>query len=369
MKHMKFVEVADLKTGMRLGRPIYSEKGVLLFERDSKLTKQGIDSARNFGLLGVYVLEPAEPLPPISEEDLEFERFQIMSVFALQNEFAKIMSTKKQFKMDSIVGSITKGYGHLQRKINFYQNLRSKDDYIYRHLLNTAILTAMITHVMNVRPEEQGRAVTAALVHELGASQLPKEQLFARGNIEENRERLYQASLQALDVLAEAFEDGRILKRICMPALRAQYDFSVYGKTDSSAKMPYESKVLLVANRFDELTAMDLQGRSESEVKAIWEFRDNPELYDEKVVDALLKSINILTAGVSVELNTKDKAVVVVENKVDELRPVVLNFKDNAIMDLSLKGNKDIRIVDIMKTLDNRHVMDMSAVAAMGFSF
>ena len=83
---MKFIEVSNLKIGMRLARPIYSEKGVLLFERDSKLTKQAIESAGNFGLLGVYILEPAEPLPPVSEEDLEFERFQIMSVFSMQAE-------------------------------------------------------------------------------------------------------------------------------------------------------------------------------------------------------------------------------------------------------------------------------------------
>ena len=62
---------------MRLARPIYNKKGVLLYERDSRLNSQSISSVKNFGLLGVYVLEPAEPLPPISEEDLEFERFQV----------------------------------------------------------------------------------------------------------------------------------------------------------------------------------------------------------------------------------------------------------------------------------------------------
>ena len=107
---------------------------------------------------------------------------------------------------------------------------------------------------------------------------------------------------------------------------------------------------------------MDLQGKSESEIKAIWEFRDHPELYDMRVVDALLKSINILIPGVSVELSTGDKALVLVENEADVLRPVLLNFRDNSILDLSLKRNRDIRIMDIMKTLDNRYVMDMEAM-------
>lgn len=359
---MKFLEVSDLKIGMRLARPIYSEKGVLLFERDSKLTKQAIDSARNFGLLGVYILEPAEPLPPISEEDLEFERFQIVSVFSIQAELEKVITTKKPGRMDAIVGTITKKYGHINGKVNFYQNLRSKDDYVCRHTLNTAILCALISHTMNVRPEEQGQAVLAALLHEIGKTQVSKEMLFGREDIEENRERLYQIQLQGLDIVEEAFPEGKTLKRICMSALRAQYDFSVYGKVDPDLKLSNVAKILLVANRYDELTAMDLQGKSESEVKAIWEFRDHPELYDEKVVEALLKSVNILIPGVSVELDNRDKALVLVENNADVLRPMLLSFKDNSILDLSLKRNKDIRIMDIMKTLDNRYVMDMETV-------
>ena len=55
---MLFVKREDLKTGMRLARPIYNNNGVLLFERNSKLTQQGIESIRNFGLIGIFVLEP-----------------------------------------------------------------------------------------------------------------------------------------------------------------------------------------------------------------------------------------------------------------------------------------------------------------------
>ena len=61
---MKFVRTEDLKAGMRLAKPIYNKKGVLLYERNSALTAPGIASAKNFGLIGVYILEPAEPLPP-----------------------------------------------------------------------------------------------------------------------------------------------------------------------------------------------------------------------------------------------------------------------------------------------------------------
>lgn len=66
---MHFVRTEDLKTGMRLARPVYNKKSILLFDRNSLLSLQAIESIRNFGLIGVYVLEPAEPLPPLTQEE------------------------------------------------------------------------------------------------------------------------------------------------------------------------------------------------------------------------------------------------------------------------------------------------------------
>ena len=41
---MIFVKADELKKGMRLAKPIYNKNGVMLYERDSRLTEQGIIS-------------------------------------------------------------------------------------------------------------------------------------------------------------------------------------------------------------------------------------------------------------------------------------------------------------------------------------
>lgn len=362
--NMQFVEMPDLKAGMRLARPIYNKQGVLLFERDSRLNAQVIDSVKNFGLLGMYILDPSEPLPPMKEEDLEFERFQTMTVFSLQEELGRILQSGKQSKLQTIVSTVIKRYGHLKRKINFYQNLRSKDDYVCSHSLNVAMLCAMMTHVMNLRVDEQFQTVEAAVLHDLGKERLPKEVLFKQNPSPEDDARIYREQLAALDVLDD-FSEGAGVKRICMQAHRARWELTANGKTDANDKMSMGARILIVANRYDEETAMDLSGKAESEVKALQEFYDYPGLYDPKAVDALIKSVNILFAGVSVELNTGEKALVLTENPQDILRPVVLRFRDNEILDLSLRGNAGIQIADITKTLDNRYIMDAETVARM----
>ena len=46
---MLFVKVDELKPGMRLGKPIYNKNGVLLYDRDTKLTMRAIYGIKILG--------------------------------------------------------------------------------------------------------------------------------------------------------------------------------------------------------------------------------------------------------------------------------------------------------------------------------
>ena len=268
------------------------------------MSVQAIESIRNFGLIGVYVLEPAEPLPPMTQEDLEFERFQIKAVSAIEEELDRILKTRKQSRIQTIADMVIRNYGHLDEKINFYQNLRSLEDYVSRHSLNVAILCAMITHVMNIRREEQYHTVCAALLHDMGKLKKHEDVYFGAPYSREDAIRNCETQEEAYSVIEDAF------------ATEAQ-----------------------------------------SEVKAAQELLEHPEVYDPETVQALLRSINILPPGASVELSTGEKALVLRENKENVLCPTVVSFRDNSILDLALPQNEDIQIVDVMKTMDNRYIL------------
>ncbi len=335
---MQFKKTDDLKTGMRLARPIYNKNGVLLFERDSKLTEQGIVSIRNFGLIGVFILEPAEPVPPMTREDIEFERFQTINVFSISDEMEKIISTGRTTKLQMIVSNIIKNYGHLEKKINFIQNLRSNEDFMYKHALNVAILSAMMSNQMNLKIEDRLDVVTAALLHGLKDYELVEKICSANPNV------------RRFCVQADKIEEGII-----------------GGKIDASIKLMEGSKILAVALVFDNMTAMSFEKPPVSEVTAIKYLLKNQNFYSEQAVKALIKSINILTPGVCVELNTGEKALVLTENNFEIFYPMILSFTDNAVIDLGdRKVNGDLEIKDIMKTMDNRHVMDTELLKKYG---
>ena len=130
---MQFVESKDLRPGMRLAKPIYNKNGVLLYERDTRLSVQVINNIQNFMLIGVYILEPAEPLPPLSKEELDFERFQTIAMFQLRNNVNLLKNEKPPKTLDLLVESIIRDYGSLDHKLNFTQTIRSSGDFVYKH--------------------------------------------------------------------------------------------------------------------------------------------------------------------------------------------------------------------------------------------
>lgn len=364
---MLFKKTEELKTGMRLARPIYNKNGVLLYERNSRLSSQGIESIRNFGLIGIYILEPAEPVPPMTKADLAFERFQTMCVFAIGEELEYIRTTGKQKRMQFIVADIIKNYGHLDRKIHFVQNLRSSEDYIFKHAMNVAILAAILGNKMNLRLEERSEAVIAALVHDIGKLHLPAE-MAARTNREPQEEiEVRNAVIMGYSCLDDGFPANPGIKRMCLQYQKLLEAAEKGSPSAGEEKIVTGAKILLIADIMDTMTAMRYGEVPVSEVLAVKHLLEHPEIYDPVMVKGLTESIHILSPGVSVELNNGDKALVLAENSNHILRPVVLNFRDNTIIDLSsVHVFQEVEIVDIMKTMDNRYVMDTDALRSQG---
>ena len=365
---MRFIRMEELKPGMRLARPIYSKKGVLLYERAQTIRdEQAIQSIKGFGLLGLFILEPAEPVPPFSEADMEFERFQTMMTFEIADELEVIRRSKKTERLQIIVAAIIKNYGNETGKINFFQSLRSKEDYIFKHSLNTAILSAIITHQMNLPLAVQNNAVTAAVVHDIGKLDVPPEIMYKGEHSSEEQDSIHAFERAGFETLRNAFISTPAVPRACV---QAEQNLRIMERREPSIldTMQPAAKVLQVAGMFDKLTAVRLEEQPMSELKVFRMMLSAESYYDKDSVNALLNSVTLLTPGTSVELSDKKKALVLRQND-DLMRPVVLCFDDNQIINLSDRHSyPDLEVEDIMKTMDNRHVMDKDTLAKLGFA-
>lgn len=359
---MLFVKTDDLKTGMRLARPIYNKNGVLLYDRNSKLTSQGIVSIQNFGLIGIYTLEPAEPVPPMTEDDITFERFQAMSVFAIKEILDLISDQKEAKEVYPFANQVIKNYGMLHHKINFVQNIRSAEDYCYKHSLNTAILCALITGRLHMEFKQQLDVVVAGILHDIGNLFIPldirkkkKEEL-----TEDDRKKITTCYYASYQLLNKDYSLDPNVKRTVTLGICDIYQLPEEEDSAETKKI-LEVEILKVAECFDRMTAMKFGEEPLSEIAAIRYLLDEANGYDQEVVNALIESIHILSPGVCLELSNGEKGLVLVENPLNILQPYVLSFKDNQVINLGDEEEAgDLYVVDIMKTMDNRHIINKS---------
>lgn len=350
---MLFVKVDELRPGMRLGKPIYNKNGVLLYDRDTKLSMQAIYGIKNFGLMGLYILEPAEPVPPMSEEDINFERFQTMAVFSIREDLDLIASGKKDKGLDWLCSLIIKNYANVPHKINFVQSLRSSDDFVYKHSINVALLSAIIAGKMSMSQGRINNVVKAALLHDCGGVKI-KNGMEADEN-QEIREVTQVRTVEILKSYSNLNED--ILDII--QHMQEMYVNEESGQVSGSAKGDVNAAILFVADAYDRMTAMKSYEEPTSEVTALRGLLAEPKIYDPVVVQALINGINVLYPGVCVELSEHIKGLVIIENELDIFKPWVLSFRDNKLYDLSDSSScGELKLVDIMKTMDNRIKLD-----------
>lgn len=362
---MKFIKTDDLKPGMRLAKPIYNKDGVLLYERNTALTSPGISSVKNFGLIGIYILEPAEPLPPFSKEDQIFEQLQTVYMFKLRECVELIQKRKKLEPLHTFVNDIVKHYGRLDHRVNFNQNLRSGEDFAYKHAISTAILATMMTAYLKYPASKQLAVVTAALLYDIGYLYVPKPILEKGPDLSAADRDLIQQSLErGLTSLAPYRNDYEYF-----PLALALMQNYVYADHPDKFSVSNEKEVtgmiqlLRVADQFDQMTAMNVGYEPVSEIAAMRELKKNPQRFHPAYVDALAECIHIVPHAANVDLSTGDHGIVLAENTADFMRPIVLRLSDNTIYDLSQDDvYKKIQIVDIMKTMDNRIAVDQETV-------
>lgn len=358
---MQFVKTEDLKPGMRLAKPIYNRLGVLLYERNTKLTMQGIQSIHKFSLIGIYILEPAEPAPPLTEEELQFEKFQTVYMFRLRDELGKIINGTSPDNLSSLAKNIIKKFGNLDQKITFSQNIRSSGDFVYKHNLNAAILCAILSHKLGFAYEEQTALVEAALLYDMGYLYLDTDKLTHIDQVDSEDYKALCSAREKSYHLLRPQENDYLLPKMTLNIIAEMilpYNHKDHPKV-TTRKWSLATHILRVADRFDHLTSMGYGFEPQSEVAAVKYLMQYPEFYHPRVVSALTDSVHILPQGACVDLSTGDKAMILESNEEHFLQPLVLKFSDNQIYDLSdPEVSKELQIQDIMKTMDNRISVD-----------
>lgn len=363
---MRYIKINHVRPGMRLARPIYNKSGVMLYERDTRLTPQGINSIQNFGLWGLYILEPAEPVPPLSEEDVEMERYLTVSTFRLKDDLTLLLNNMMPRNIISMSQEILRKFGKLDHKVNFIGTLRSNGDYVYKHSLNTAILAAMMVNRLHYDYSEQLAIVCAALLHDIGLLMVPEE-IMEKGErlLSPDERRLIRGYLEkGYQMLHPDYNDYRFPNlSLKIVGQMARIGHQATTELPQNIRWKNGTHVLHTASTFDEMTSMNLDREPVSELAAVRYMREHTDQFQAPYVTALTQCIHILPTGRCVEFSNGQTGIVIEENQKNYAQPVMILFSNNQRVDFTdVKFQKALHIADIMKTMDNRLKVDRATL-------
>lgn len=358
---MKFYKPEELRAGMRLAKQIYNKQGVLLYERGLVLTDQIIASVQKFGLLGVLILEPAEPLPPITAEEQEFEQLQTTYMFRLRDSLIAISKGQPAQDLSSLVSDIVRRFGSLNHPVTFSQTIRSSEDYNYKHAVCTAILSAMIAHSLGIPVNVMNDLICAALLADFGYLYVPREIM--------SKQEEDLTSIDLLSIEQYRTKALHLLNQDENPFHLSENTFTtlteflqVSRKENPkliTASFHLNTKILMVADKYDRMTAMSLNYQPVSAVQALRHLQKQEMLYDVSIVHALSAAISILPVGQCVELSANRRGMIVSQTPGDQFHPQVLDLATNAVYDLSNPKLRDvITVKDIMTSMDQRYAFD-----------
>lgn len=310
---MRYVSIDKIEPGMILAKSVYDEANRVLLGATSVLTTDFIKKLSVRGFQGLYIDD--ELSKGIDIEEVISVELRNRGVKSLREcnideslEVAKCI-------VDQIINSKTISLDLV--------DLRTFDDYTYRHSVNVAVLCTVIGMGMSLKHKDLIDLCAAAIFHDLGKLQIPSEIL-------NKPERLTKEEYEIMKqhpVLSYNLIKGRwdISARTKAGVLyhHENEDGTGYPSGLLSHQILLFAKIIHVADVYDALTAKRPYKKPYALSEAAeYLMAGYGAMFDKTVIDAFLKFVPIYPKGMEVKLSDGRRGIVI-ENTRHTLRPIV----------------------------------------------
>jgi putative nucleotidyltransferase with HDIG domain len=227
--------------------------------------------------------------------------------------------------------------------------LKSFDNYTFTHSVNVSIMCITLARHMGLGKEDIRTLGTGAMLHDIGKMLVP-EDLFKKPRtltLAEFQEIMKHAHLGA-EIVAKTENIGKDAYRVALEH-HEKYDGTGYPNKLKGSDIHLYARIAGVADTYDAMTSRRIyhDGMApESALRRIFLLRGRH--YESEIVERLVSCLGIYPIGTFVELNTKEMAVVLRQNRGLPLKPVCVMvlqkdmapFKTRFEIDLSASGDR-----------------------------
>lgn len=356
---MRLVSVNRLQAGMKLGKKIYNDEGLVLLADGVELTDALIKRLAKIDIGYIYIMDAVT-------EDIVITG---MLQDETRNQALKVI--RNQFQQMSGASGITKGFYHLDKKFSkvmdsilddmatqedpmiMLLDMHTADNYLYVHSLNVCLYTLVLGIAHGYSKEELRVIGLGALLHDIGKTQIPVKIVQKPGMLSDEEFRHMQAHTEIGYRILKEEPNIPLLAAHCALQHHERIDGSGYPRGLKGPQIHEYAKWLGVADSYDAMTSNRIYKKAmlpHQAVEAL--YVGSGTLYEQKQLELFRDRVAIYPLGLTVKLSTGESGVVVKIDPSIPHRPVVrvLNSPDGEPVtpyELDLGKALSVVIVDV----------------------
>ncbi|MCJ8015267.1 HD-GYP domain-containing protein [Paenibacillus sp. KQZ6P-2] len=345
------VHVTDLKPGDRLLADTFSEFGLHVLQKGTKLNEEGIDKLMQHGVSYADV-EPAVHQPEILmlrsqqyEHLLKTKPFLEQAVDGFESMYLEALATGRfnETVVDDIMEPLVDQLKEHKDVVSLMLCIDQHDDYTYNHSMQVGILSYYIASWLGFSKEEAYEAGRAGYLHDIGKCRIPGSLLNKPGKLTpEEFEEMKLHTIYGHDIIRASSPDT-------IPALVAlqhheRDDGSGYPHALDKKDIHPFSRITAIADVF---SAMSMNRVYQSKQELLTVMRELHSMSFGKLsanaTQAFIRHMLPNFIGKNVILTTGERGTIVMTNPADFFRPLV-NTKERFV---DLSSERDIGIDQI----------------------
>ncbi|MNO31774.1 Cyclic di-GMP phosphodiesterase response regulator RpfG [compost metagenome] len=356
---MRLVSVNRLQAGMKLGKKIYNDEGLVLLADGVELTDALIKRLAKIDIGYIYI------------EDSVTEDVEITGLLQDETRNQALKVIRNQFQQMSGASGITKGFYHLDKKFSkvmdsilddmatqedpmiMLLDMHTADNYLYVHSLNVCLYTLVLGIAHGYSREELRIIGLGSLLHDIGKTQIPVKIIQKPGMLSDEEFRHMQAHTEIGYRILKDEPNIPLLAAHCALQHHERIDGSGYPRGLKGPQIHEYAKWLGVADSYDAMTSNRIYKKAmlpHQAVEAL--YVGSGTLYEQKQLELFRDRVAIYPLGLTVKLSTGESGVVVKIDPTIPHRPVVRVLHDPdgepvVPYELDLGSKLSVVIVDV----------------------
>ena len=353
MKKSKKVTPYNLRPGMILAEDIYLND-VKIIGEGIVLNEKTIDKISNlYNLSHICILDEIdefenEAISSKASDDYKITEKTLKTVSSKAKEmFYSVQTTSKinLSEVRTISEDLLSNLKHTGLIIKNITENREENNYEYRHLVNVAVLSALMAKWLELSQRESLLLIYSGFLHDIGKSKIPENILYKHGSLTTKEMALVKSHpIKGYNLVKNMqFLDSSVGQAILLHHERLDGSGYPLGLKDN--KIPTFARIVAIADIFDSMTSNRCYRVKESPLRSLEVIKeDSYKKLDMKFANVFINNMCDYYTGEIALLSDDSKAKIIKIDPLDITRPLV-SVKDTFI---DLKKEKDLTVIDIL---------------------